>query len=87
MNAKKSLLNEIDSIPESLIPEALNFVQYLKYKHKLINQKGVESVIAAEATLSDLPNQNEKIETISLSESALSKDWSTPEEDEAWQHL
>ena len=87
MNAKKSLLNEIDSIPESLIPEVLNFVQYLRYRHKLTNQKTVESVIAAEEALSNLLDQNEKIETISLSESALTKDWLTPEEDEAWQHL
>ena len=64
MNVKESLLTEIEQIPESLIPEVLNFVQYLKYKH-----------------------QHEKLETALLSESALAKDWSTPEEDEAWQHL
>ncbi len=64
MNAKESLLTEIEQIPESLIPEVLNFVQYLKYKH-----------------------QREKLETAILSESVLAKDWSTPEEDEAWQHL
>ncbi|MGL5938789.1 MAG: DUF2281 domain-containing protein [Waterburya sp.] len=64
MNAKESLLTEIEAIPESLIPEVLNYVQYIKYKH-----------------------QNEKLETVLLSESALAKDWSTPEEDEAWQHL
>jgi hypothetical protein len=64
MNAKESLLTEIEAIPESLIPELLNYVQYIKYKH-----------------------QNEKLETALLSESALAKDWSTPEEDEEWQHL
>ncbi|MGK7947360.1 MAG: DUF2281 domain-containing protein [Xenococcaceae cyanobacterium] len=64
MNAKESLLTEIEEIPESLLPEVLNFVQYLKYKH-----------------------QNEKLETTLLSESALAKDWSTSEEDEAWQDL
>ncbi len=64
MNVKESLLTEIEQIPESLYPEVLNFVQYLKYKH-----------------------QHEKLETAILSESALAKDWSTPEEDEAWQHL
>lgn len=64
MNAKESLLTEIEAIPESLIPEVLNYVQYIKYKH-----------------------QHEKLETAILSESALTKDWSTPEEDEAWQHL
>ena len=64
MNAKESLLTEIEAIPESLIPEVLNFLQYIKYKH-----------------------QQEKLETTILSESALAKDWSTPEEDKAWQHL
>lgn len=29
----------------------------------------------------------EKLETALLSESSLKKDWLTPEEDEAWQHL
>ncbi|MGL4880063.1 MAG: DUF2281 domain-containing protein [Waterburya sp.] len=64
MNAKESLLTEIDEIPESLIPEILNYIQYIKYKH-----------------------QKEKLETTLLSESSLAKDWSTPEEDEAWKHL
>jgi hypothetical protein len=32
-------------------------------------------------------HEQEKLETALLSESALAKDWSTPEEDEAWQHL
>ena len=64
MNAKESLLSEIEQIPESLWPEVLNFIQYLKYKH-----------------------QQEKLETTLLSESLLAKDWLTPAEDEAWQHL
>ncbi len=64
MNAKESLLTEIEQIPESLFPEILKFVQYLKYKH-----------------------QQEQLETKLLSESALAKDWLTPEEDEAWQDL
>jgi len=65
MNAKESLLTEIEAIPESLIPEVLNYVQYIKYKHFT----------------------HEKLETAILSESSLAKDWSTPEEDEAWQNL
>ena len=64
MNAKESLLTEIEQIPESLFPEILKFVQYLKYKH-----------------------QQEQLETTLLSESALAKDWLTPEEDAAWQDL
>lgn len=61
---KESLLQEIEQIPESLLPEVLEFVQYLKFKHR-----------------------HNKIEMALLSESTLAKDWSTPEEDEAWQHL
>ena len=64
MTAKESLLQEIEQIPESLLPEVLEFVEYLKFKHR-----------------------NEKIETAILSEFTLAKDWLTPEEDEAWQHL
>ena len=64
MNAKETLINEIEQIPESLFPEVLIFVQYLKYKH-----------------------QQEQLETTLLSESALARDWSTPEEDAAWQDL
>ena len=33
MKAKESLLKEIEQIPESLLPEVLEFIQYLKYKH------------------------------------------------------
>ncbi|WP_036478387.1 DUF2281 domain-containing protein [Myxosarcina sp. GI1] len=65
MNEKESLLTELEQIPESLYPEILNFVRYLKYKHLT----------------------KEKLETTLLSEAALAKDWSSPEEDEAWQHL
>ena len=65
MKAKESLLKEIEQIPESLLPEVLEFIQYLKYKH----------------------HNYETTETTLLSESILAKDWLTPEEDEAWQHL
>ncbi|AFY76250.1 MAG: DUF2281 domain-containing protein [Hydrococcus sp. C42_A2020_068] len=34
-----------------------------------------------------IKHQQEKLETILLSESALKKDWLSLEEDEAWQHL
>ena len=64
MNAKEFLFQEIEQIPESLLPEVLNFVQFLKYRH-----------------------QQEKLEMAIYSESSLARDWSTPEEDEAWQHL
>jgi hypothetical protein len=79
MNPKESLLTELETIPESLISEVLNYVQFIKYKH----QSRLEHT--EEASTSS--NQNEKLETAILSESLLASDWSTPEEDEAWQNL
>jgi hypothetical protein len=65
MNAKEQIVREIAQIPEPLLEEILDFIQFLK--HKQLSQ--------------------EKLETALLSESSLKKDWLTPEEDEAWQHL
>ena len=48
MNAKESLLTEIEAIPESLIPEVLNYVQYIKYKHQ--NEK-LEPALLSETAL------------------------------------
>jgi hypothetical protein len=79
MNPKETLLTEIEAIPESLIPDVLNYVQYIKYKHQS-RLDHTEEMLASF-------NQNEKLETTILSESLLASDWSTPEEDEAWQHL
>jgi hypothetical protein len=78
--AKESLLTEIEAIPESLIPEVLNYVQFIKYKHQF-------RLGYTEEILESFNQQNEKLETAILSESLLASDWSTPEEDEAWQHL
>jgi hypothetical protein len=80
MNPKESLLTEIEAIPGSLIPEVLSYVQYIKYKHQFRPDSTKE-------TLASFFNQDEKLETAILSESLLAADWSTPEEDEAWQHL
>ena len=87
MDAKESLLSELDAIPESLIPEVLNFIQYLRYKHQLTNGKSAASTVPAKETRFDFLDRDKKIETSFLSESSLAKDWLTPEEDEAWQHL
>lgn len=65
MNAKEQIVREIAQIPEPLLEEILDFIQFLK--HKQLSQ--------------------EKLETALLSESSLKKDWLTPEEDKAWQHL
>jgi hypothetical protein len=64
MNAKDSLIQEIEQVPDFLIAEVLDFLQFLKQKH-----------------------QSELLEVTILSESALSKDWLSPAEDEAWQKL
>jgi hypothetical protein len=64
MTTRAVLLREIETLPESRVAEALDFVGYLKQK----SAAGVP-------------------ETMLLSEAALSKDWDTPEEDEAWANL
>ena len=48
MTTKESLLQEIEQIPESLLPEVLEFLQYLKYKHR---NKNVETAILSESAL------------------------------------
>ena len=65
MNAKESLFQEIEQIPESRFTRRAEFYS-----------------VSQTPTSTRLP-----LETALLSESALAKDWSTPEEDEAWQHL
>ncbi len=64
MTKKELLINEIDHIPENLIDEIIDFVQFLKVKKMKVN-----------------------LETTILSESSLSKDWLSKEEEEAWQNL
>lgn len=65
MNLKEQIIQQLEYIPEPLLNEILEFIQFLKSKHL----------------------SQEKLETALLSESSLQKDWLTPEEDEAWQHL
>ena len=73
MKTKQEIIQEIQSIPEPLLSEILDFVQFLKQKH--ITNKSI-----------DLKETN-NLETAFLSESSLEKDWLKPEEDEAWQYL
>ena len=47
MNARESLLQEIEQIPESLLSEVLNFVRYIKYKH----QEKRETILLSESIL------------------------------------
>jgi len=42
-------LAEIEQIPESLYPEVLNFIDYLKYKHHL--QEKTEMALLSELAL------------------------------------
>ena len=48
MNAKESLVQEIEQIPESLLPEILNFVRFLKHKHQ---QEQRETTLLSESIL------------------------------------
>ena len=64
MHSKDLIIQEIEQMPDFLLDEVLDFLQFLKTKHL-----------------------QEKVEDSMLSESSLSKDWLTPEEDEAWRDL
>lgn len=64
MYTKDLILQEIDQIPEFLLDEVLDFLQFLKTKYT-----------------------QEKLEVSTLSETALAKDWLSPEEEDAWRDL
>ena len=64
-NAKKLLFQELETVPEGLCGEILDFVQFLKYKN----------------------NHDDNLFVLFASETALSKDWLTQEEEVAWQDL
>lgn len=64
MSTKDILIKEIEQVPEPLLDEILDFVQFIKMR--IVKDK-LDAAIA--------------------SESALKKDWSKPEEDEAWKNL
>lgn len=69
MQAKERLLDEIDEIPESLIEEVLNFVQFLKAKH-LQNSREI-SVMSESALAKDClrPEEDEAWDRTILSQS------------------
>lgn len=64
MIKKELLKNEIEHIPENLIDEVIDFVQFLKAK-----------------------KIKENLEITIASESSLSKDWLSQEEEQAWKNL
>jgi succinyl-CoA synthetase beta subunit len=73
MNSQQKIIEEIQDIPEALLNEVLDFIQFLKQKHLTQNQLELTEI--------------NPLETVLLSESSLQKDWLKPEEDKAWQHL
>lgn len=65
MLPKERLIEEIELLPEELINEVSDFIEYLKVK-----------------------NLNQRFNDITLaSQESLEKDWSKPEEEEAWSNL
>ncbi|MDN7023552.1 DUF2281 domain-containing protein [Methanoculleus sp. FWC-SCC1] len=58
------MTTELNGLPEQACEEVLDFIRFLKTRHRRDTRK---AAIA--------------------SESALGKDWLTPEEDAAWSHL
>ncbi|MES0490837.1 MAG: DUF2281 domain-containing protein [Leptospirales bacterium] len=64
MGERDYIVQEIKALPEPLLDEVIDFIEFIKSK-----------------------NKTEKLETLGLAESALKKDWLSPEEDLAWQYL
>lgn len=62
MSTREALSEEIKKIPEDLLKELYEYLQFLKLKA-------------------------EKLDTHLASEDVLSRDWNSPEEDEAWKNL
>lgn len=73
MKIEEKIVQEMKYIPESLLNEILDFIQFLKQKH--LKQQPLEL------------KEINSLETALLSESSLGKDWLKPEEDEAWRNL
>ena len=78
MTNRAVLLQEIETLPAHCIGEVVDFVAWIK--HRKLSQIPVSP---AEARM----GRGSPPETMLLSETALSKDWDTPEEDEAWASL
>jgi len=78
MTNRAVLLQEIETLPANCIGEVVDFVEWIK--HRKLSQIPVSP---AEAQM----GRGSPPETMLLSETALSKDWDTPEEDEAWASL
>lgn len=73
MNSKQQIIEEIEHIPEPLLNEIIDFIQFLKQKHLSPNKLDMGEI--------------NPLETALLSESSLAQDWLNKQEDEAWQDL
>jgi hypothetical protein len=71
MNTREVLLKELDTLPDPVLNEILQYVQFLKSGRTDWGNK----------------RPTPALETALASESSLKKDWLTPEEDEAWKDL
>ncbi len=49
MNSKEQIIQQIEYIPEPLLNEVLDFIQFLKYKH--IDSKKLETALLSESSL------------------------------------
>ncbi len=49
MNYKEQIIQQIEHIPEPLLNEVLDFIQFLKYKH--LSQKKLETALLSESSL------------------------------------
>lgn len=51
MNSKEQIVQQIETIPEPLLNEVLNFIQFLKYKH--LSQESLETALLSESALQE----------------------------------
>lgn len=49
MNSKEQIIQQIEYIPEPLLNEVLNFIQFLKYKH--LSQEKLKTALLSESSL------------------------------------
>ena len=49
MNSKEQIIEQIEYIPEPLLNEVLDFIQFLKYKH--LSQEKLEPALLSESSL------------------------------------
>lgn len=49
MNSKEQIVQQLENIPEPLLNEVLDFIQFLKYKH--LSQENLETALLSESAL------------------------------------